>query len=160
MNEQKLIAEYIYDIARLKFRIFKLQKRLGELQWIGKKYCSQTGLATPCCTECLRGPNVGHKHDCSIANAMDVKISNKKSMAYFESQEDTLGKDAVVRITPTDQDAIEIPRRKCWVFKDKEWQEAKLLLVASGSEGVNAPFLVMFDTCVGWYSQCVIEVRL
>lgn len=67
-------------------------------------------------------------------------------------------KTKTIRRPPTDQDAIDQPRRKCWV-RDSEsmpWIEGFLLLVSDGSHSYLAS--VISRRCVEYYEYCEIEV--
>jgi len=66
-----------------------------------------------------------------------------------------------VRRAPTDQDAIEQPRRECWVraAPTVEWKPSQLLAVDT-THGVISPYYVRFDDGAVFYAHyCEIEVE-
>jgi hypothetical protein len=63
-----------------------------------------------------------------------------------------------IRITPTDQDALDHPRRPCWVCDhiSQKWIPAQLLAVRTGD--VSYPFIALSDQDVDTsYAYCEIE---
>jgi hypothetical protein len=63
----------------------------------------------------------------------------------------------MIRICPTDQDAIDHPRRPCWVrnSKNEEWIQARLIAVRFVATAY--PFIVLLYGDVMNFSECEID---